>query len=87
MLHRVLPCNAERFMLTIWIDSPDVNPPEESTLRITRPQLEDWCVAARATYVYYSPTFEDGTCNGRIAQFRRMSSQGGTGKLVAVWIR
>ncbi|CAN0313487.1 unnamed protein product, partial [Hapterophycus canaliculatus] len=49
VLHRVLPCNAERFMLTVWIDSPDVNPPEESTLRITRPQLEDWCVVARAT--------------------------------------
>ena len=44
MLHRVLPCHAERFMLTVWIDSPDVNPLEESTLRITRSQLEDWCV-------------------------------------------
>lgn len=44
VLHRVLPCNAERFMLTVWIDSPDVNPPEESTLRISRSQLDDWCV-------------------------------------------
>ncbi|CAB1120253.1 unnamed protein product [Ectocarpus sp. CCAP 1310/34] len=42
VLHRVLPCNAERFMLTVWIDSPDVNPPEESTLRISRSQLDDW---------------------------------------------
>lgn len=43
VLHRVLPCRAERFMLTVWIDSPDVNAPEESTLRITRSQLDDWC--------------------------------------------
>eukprot|EP00752_Nemacystus_decipiens_P010511 g9361.t1 len=42
VLHRVLPCYAERFMLTVWIDSPDVNPVEESTLRITRSQLDDW---------------------------------------------
>ncbi|CAM9644588.1 unnamed protein product, partial [Ectocarpus sp. 8 AP-2014] len=26
----------------VWIDSPDVNPPEESTLRISRSQLDDW---------------------------------------------
>ena len=45
VLHRVLPCHAERFMLTVWIDSPDVNAPEESTLRITRSQLDDWCVS------------------------------------------
>lgn len=42
VLHRVLPCNAERFMLTVWVDSPDVNSPEESTLRVTNSQLEDW---------------------------------------------
>ncbi|CAM9593023.1 unnamed protein product [Ascophyllum nodosum] len=42
ILHRVLPSNAERYMLTIWIDSPDVNSPAESTLRITKSQLEDW---------------------------------------------
>ncbi|CAM9199670.1 unnamed protein product [Sphacelaria rigidula] len=42
VLHRVLPCNAERYMLTVWIDSPDVNSVEESTLRISRSQLEDW---------------------------------------------
>eukprot|EP00904_Undaria_pinnatifida_P010183 jgi/Undpi1/6295/HiC_scaffold_20.g08778.m1 len=42
VLHRVLPCNAERFMLTVWVDSPDVNSPEESTLRIGRSQLNDW---------------------------------------------
>lgn len=34
-------------MLTVWVDSPDVNPPEESTLRITRSQLEDWCVRVK----------------------------------------
>lgn len=45
VLHRVLPCNAERFMLTVWVDSPDVNSPEESTLRIGRSQLDDWCVS------------------------------------------
>lgn len=44
MLHRVLPCHAERFMLTVWVDSLDVNPVEESSLRITRAQLDDWCV-------------------------------------------
>jgi len=44
VLHRVLPCHAERFMLTVWVDSPDVNLPAESTLRITRSQLDDWCV-------------------------------------------
>lgn len=47
VLHRVLPCHAERFMLTVWIDSPDVNPEEESTLRITRSQLDDWCASWR----------------------------------------
>lgn len=31
-------------MLTVWVDSPDVNSPEESTLRISRSQLDDWCV-------------------------------------------
>lgn len=45
VLHRVLPSNAERYMLTVWIDSPDMNTPEESTLRITKSQLDDWCVA------------------------------------------
>lgn len=65
VLHRVLPCNAERFMLTVWIDSPDVNPPEESTLRISRSQLDDWCVFRARPYICRVCTTAKMTSCGR----------------------
>ncbi|KAJ0406315.1 hypothetical protein ATCC90586_007353 [Pythium insidiosum] len=42
MLHRVLPSNAERYCLTIWIDGAHVNRPEDSQLRVTPDDLADW---------------------------------------------
>lgn len=42
MLHRVLPSNAERYCLTIWLDGGKVNKPEDSQLRLTQSDLADW---------------------------------------------
>ncbi|RLN43605.1 hypothetical protein BBO99_00005303 [Phytophthora kernoviae] len=42
MLHRVLPSNAERYVLTIWLDGARVNSPEDSQLRLTQSDLADW---------------------------------------------
>jgi hypothetical protein len=42
MLHRVLPSNAERYCLTIWLDGGAVNLPEHSQLRLSPSDLADW---------------------------------------------
>ncbi|TMW61301.1 hypothetical protein Poli38472_013764 [Pythium oligandrum] len=42
MLHRVLPNNAERYCLTVWIDGSHVNLPQDTQLRITQDDLADW---------------------------------------------
>ncbi|KAG7380318.1 hypothetical protein PHYBOEH_011488 [Phytophthora boehmeriae] len=42
MLHRVLPSNAERYVLTIWLDGARVNSPEDSQLRLSQSDLADW---------------------------------------------
>jgi len=43
MLHRVLPSNAERFCLTIWIDGAGTNMSTDLQLRVTQEQInEKW---------------------------------------------
>lgn len=43
MLHRVLPSNAERYCLTVWLDGgANVNSPADSQLRITAQDMADW---------------------------------------------
>ncbi|CAM9153679.1 unnamed protein product [Choristocarpus tenellus] len=42
VLHRVLPCQTERYVVTVWLDSPDVNSKADSTLSISKSQLDDW---------------------------------------------
>lgn len=42
MLHRVLPSNAERYVLTIWLDGNKVNVPKDLQLRLTPSDLADW---------------------------------------------
>ncbi|CAN0155733.1 unnamed protein product [Discosporangium mesarthrocarpum] len=42
VLHRVLPSHAERYVVTVWLDSPHVNSKEDAMLSVTKSQLEDW---------------------------------------------